>query len=96
MTKHNGVNITTTSTYNFKGHQVWKNLETFFRNNKDVKAIKIFDIQIVIGNSTTIEYYSWIKTIVDFLDNIEVVVPKKNPVMYTINYSINYLLNLTI
>lgn len=59
--------------------QVWKDLKTLFRDNKDAKVMQL-DIElwnIRIDNLLITEYYTQIKTIVNLLDNIDTTILKK-------------------
>lgn len=80
-------------------HQVCKNLETLFHDKKDAKVVQLDNelCKTTIGDSKIIEYYTRIKTVDDLIDNIDVAVPKKNIVMYTIiglSFKIDYIANL--
>ncbi|CAH1430622.1 unnamed protein product [Lactuca virosa] len=67
--------------------QLWKAIEDLFRDNKEANAIELENQlrNIVIGDSTVMEYYTRIKTISDLLANIGSKVPERTLVTYALN-----------
>ena len=80
-------------------HILWINLEKLFR---DIKGAKIFQLDNEICNigmvdSSVITNWTWDKTIIDLLENLDSPIPEKNLVMYTINrlsYKFNFIATL--
>ncbi|XP_023736522.1 uncharacterized protein LOC111884427 [Lactuca sativa] len=66
---------------------VWNDLEKLFRDNKDSKSIQLDNEirNITIGDSSITDYCTHIKSLADLLENLDILVPKKNLVAYTIN-----------
>ncbi|KAJ9535086.1 hypothetical protein OSB04_un001838 [Centaurea solstitialis] len=66
---------------------VWQAIENLFRDNKEAKALELDNElrNIVIGDSTIMEYCSRIKGISDLLTNIGSPVSERNLVTYAIN-----------
>lgn len=67
--------------------EVWKAIESLFHVNKKSKTLKIDDKlrNINIGDSTIMEYCTYIKSISDLLANFGAPVPKQNVAMYASN-----------
>ncbi|KAL4557518.1 hypothetical protein LXL04_035699 [Taraxacum kok-saghyz] len=67
--------------------QLWKTIEDLFRDNKEANAIELENQlrNIVIGDSTVMEYYTRIKSISDLLANIGAPVSQRNLVTYALN-----------
>ena len=67
--------------------QLWNAIEDLFRDNKEANAIELENQlrNIVIGDSTIMEYYTCIKTISDLLANIGSQVPERTLVTYSRN-----------
>lgn len=66
---------------------VWKAIQDLFHENKESKAMELDDElrNIVIGDSTIMEYCTRIKSISDLLANIGAPVPERNLVIYALN-----------
>lgn len=60
-------------------YEIWESLEKLFRDNKESKAIQLGNElrNIVIGDSSIINYCIRIKTIFDLLENIDSPIPVK-------------------
>ncbi|XP_023749957.1 uncharacterized protein LOC111898260 [Lactuca sativa] len=72
---------------NQNAYDLWDSLENLFHDNKDAREMQLDQElwNITQGDSTINAYCTQIKNLVDLLENIEVVVPEKNLVNYTIN-----------
>lgn len=70
-----------------KAADVWCSIQALFHENKETKAIELDDElrNLVIGDSTIMEYCNKIKSISDLLANIGAPVPERNLVTYAIN-----------
>ncbi|KAI3792415.1 hypothetical protein L2E82_06292 [Cichorium intybus] len=66
---------------------VWKAIQDLFHENKESKAMELDDElrNIVIGDSTIMEYCTRLKSISDLLANIGAPVPERNLVIYALN-----------
>ncbi|KAJ9552722.1 hypothetical protein OSB04_016767 [Centaurea solstitialis] len=69
--------------------QVWNNLETLFRDNKDAKSMQIDSKlrNVTMGDLTVTAYCTKIKALADLLANLDPAstIPDKHLVIYTIN-----------
>ncbi|KAI3719964.1 hypothetical protein L6452_20870 [Arctium lappa] len=69
--------------------QVWNNLETLFRDNKDAKSVQINSElrNIVMGDLSITAYCTKIKALVDLFANLDPdsAIPDKHLLIYTIN-----------
>ncbi|KAL7588311.1 hypothetical protein Lser_V15G41308 [Lactuca serriola] len=68
-------------------HEMWSDLESLFRTNKDTKIIQLDNElhTIIQGAFDIASYCTRIKSITDMLDNIDSTIHEKNIVIYTIN-----------